>query len=325
MRLITTLTHLLPLLFTVLLLSSCTTPKSIYNESNPPPLFSGSPTIENINLLNNAIQETSNLFKISPKQLNFYNYHRSPYVFVTTLEKTVPATTTFIGSKPPFISLNNNTGFSTSNIVHETMHRLSPFLSRQTKDGKLQYWRPTKHPAISTYLVGTKQTKLFLKHYRALPTQQSRYVFFKDRFLKTDYFALNNDLKIASAHLVASILSDILLHTDSAHFLKGVSPTYIYSPEELLARAFSIYDIMLKTPLGSRFSGKGLLPNNIKTPLTKRQWASTFPNKPFNSFTAYTIQKEFNPNLNGYPRISPSTFNAITVWIDKLSFYLNNK
>jgi hypothetical protein len=115
--------------------------------------------------------------------------------------------------------------------------------------------------------------------------------------------------------MVARILSDDLLHLDSKHFLGKTDINYVFSPEELLARAFTVYYIMNDLPENERFVGKGLTGKKIRKLLTPSQWKTVYPNDPYHSFIAYMITPEFNQNIQKYPRIRNNTFLAIQGWI----------
>lgn len=316
--------HLLPLFLSIILLSACSASKNSHLPYSKPDLYTGSPSKSTLNNFNIALSEAKKLYNLPNSDLLFYKYHQSPYHFVDNLEPKVPATTTFIGSKPPYISINNTAKLHPSNMVHETMHRLSPYLTRLLPNGNLSRFSPTSSTALSTYALGAVDTDIYLSHYLSHPTPTSRYNFFKKRFLKNDYLAINNDLKTASAHMVASILSDELLHIDSKYYLEGLENDYIFAPEEVLARALSTYYIMTKTPENLRFTGKGMQDKDIRIPLSRQDWAITFPKDPFNSFTAYTIKKEFNPAIRGFPRISSSTFDSIKSWLALIPTLTNN-
>jgi hypothetical protein len=307
--------RLWPLLFGIILLSACSPSKNSHLPYSKPDLYTGSPSKSALNDFNIALAETKKLFNLSNSDLHFYKYRQSLYRFVDHLESSVRATTTFVGAKPPFISINTTTKLRPTNLIHETMHRLSPYIVRLLQNGDLAHFMPKSSYGLSTYVIGSASSEKYLNHYFNGKTPLDRYEFFKKRFLKIDYLGINNDFKIASAHMVASILSDELLHIDSKYYLEGLKDNYIFSPEELLARALSIYYIMSNTPNNLRFVGEGLQGKDIKSPLSKEKWASVFPNSAFNSFTAYSIKKEFNPAIQGFPRISSSTFDAIKDWL----------
>jgi hypothetical protein len=281
--------------------------------------YSGNPTPQQQLFFNSSLDALAKTLNTQSTSLNLYKSDKVEFFFNVDIGKKSGATTNFQGKNAPIIFFNHITTPTRGNFNHEFMHKMSAFFSSLDKNSNTQDFNANKDKGLTGFLLPTKYTPDYIQKYNSVSTKDERKKLFRDIALLSNKNIFPLEFRYATAHLISNILSDEIFRTDSIHYYSKSSAkgnlNYILAPEELLARSFVTFSLIKNLPENERFIDNGLVDGLIYVPLTADKWKIYFPNDQFNSFSAYTKKENFNPIINGLPRISRETFNAFEDWI----------
>lgn len=281
--------------------------------------YSGNPTPQQQLFFNSSLDALAKTLNTQKSSLNLYKSTKVEFFFNVDIGKKSGATTNFQGKNAPIIFFNHISSPTRGNFYHEFMHKMSVFFSSLDKNSNTKDFNTNKDKGLTGFLLATKYTPDYTQIYNSVSTKKERKILFRDIALLANKDLFPLDFRHATANLISNILSDEVLREDSIHYYSKSSAkgnlNYILAPEELLARSFVTFSLIKNLPENQRFLDNGLVDGLIYAPLTIDKWDIYFPNDQFDSFNAYTKKENFNPIINGLPRISSETFNAFEDWI----------